>query len=112
MGDAYPELIQQQKLISKVIEEEETSFYRTLEHGIKRIEQLIEDSKKSKKKKLDGKAVFELYDTYGFPVDLTSLLAKENQMGIDLEGFNSHLQDQKNRSRNASAVHLFGIEEV
>lgn len=104
MGDAYPELIQQQKLISKVIEEEETSFYRTLEHGIKRIEQLIEDSKKSKIKKLEGKAVFELYDTYGFPVDLTSLLAKENQIDIDLDGFNIHLQDQKNRSRNASTV--------
>lgn len=104
MGSAYPELIQQQKLISKVIEEEEISFYRTLEHGIKRIEQLIEDSKKSNRKKLDGKAVFELYDTYGFPVDLTSLLAKENQIDIDLEGFNAHLQDQKNRSRNAGAI--------
>ncbi|MDA7762328.1 alanine--tRNA ligase [Crocinitomicaceae bacterium] len=104
MGDAYPELIKQQKLISKVIEEEEISFYRTLEHGIKRIEQLIEDSKKAKQQKLEGRAVFELYDTYGFPVDLTSLLAKENQMDIDLEGFNAHLQDQKNRSRNAGAI--------
>lgn len=95
MGDAYPELIQQQKLISKVIEEEEISFYRTLEHGIKRLEQIIEDSKKAEQQKLEGRAVFELYDTYGFPVDLTSLLAKENQMDIDLEGFNAHLQDQK-----------------
>ena len=104
MGDAYPELIQQQKLISKVIEEEEISFYRTLEHGIKRLEQIIEDSKKAEQQKLEGRAVFELYDTYGFPVDLTSLLAKENQMDIDLEGFNAHLQDQKNRSRNAGAI--------
>lgn len=104
MGDAYPELIQQQKLISKVIEEEEISFYRTLEHGIKRLEQIIEDSKKAKQQKLEGRAVFELYDTYGFPVDLTSLLAKENQMDIDLEGFNAHLQDQKNRSRNAGTI--------
>ena len=104
MGDAYPELIQQQKLISKVIEEEEISFYRTLEHGIKRLEQIIEDSKKAEQQKLEGRAVFELYDTYGFPVDLTSLLAKENEMDIDLEGFNAHLQDQKNRSRNAGAI--------
>ena len=104
MGDAYPELIQQQKLISKVIEEEEISFYRTLEHGIKRLEQIIEDSKKAEQQKLEGRAVFELYDTYGFPVDLTSLLAKENQMDIDLEGFNAHLQDQKNRSRNAGTI--------
>jgi len=104
MGDAYPELIQQQKLISKVIEEEEISFYRTLEHGIKRLEQIIEDSKKAEQQKLEGRAVFELYDTYGFPVDLTSLLAKENLMDIDLEGFNAHLQDQKNRSRNAGTI--------
>lgn len=104
MGDAYPELIQQQKLISKVIEEEEISFYRTLEHGIKRLEQIIEDSKKAEQQKLEGRAVFELYDTYGFPVDLTSLLAKENEMDIDLEGFNAHLQDQKNRSRNAGTI--------
>lgn len=104
MGDAYPELSQQEKIISKVIQEEEISFFRTLEQGIKRIEQLISDSKKTKITELDGKAVFELYDTYGFPLDLTSLIAKENQISIDTAGFKSHLEDQKNRSRSATLI--------
>ena len=104
MGDAYPEIEKQEKLISKVIQEEEISFFRTLEQGIKRIDQIIENSKSSQKRELEGKAVFELYDTYGFPVDLTSLIAKENDMSIDVDGFNKFLEKQKDRSRNASAI--------
>ena len=104
MGDAYPEIEKQEKLICKVIQEEEISFFRTLEQGIKRIDQIIENSKSNEKRELEGKAVFELYDTYGFPVDLTSLIAKENEMSIDVDGFNKFLEKQKDRSRNASAI--------
>ena len=104
MGDAYPEIEKQEKLICKVIQEEEISFFRTLEQGIKRIDQIIENSKSSQKRELEGKAVFDLYDTYGFPVDLTSLIAKENDMSIDVDGFNNFLEKQKDRSRNASAI--------
>ena len=104
MGDAYPELEKQEKIICQVVQEEEISFFRTLAQGIKRIEQLIQDAKNINKSELDGKAVFELYDTYGFPVDLTSLIAKENKIAIDLDGFNLHLESQKNRSRNASTI--------
>jgi alanyl-tRNA synthetase len=104
MGDAYPELKSQQKTICKVIQEEETSFFKTLEQGIKRIEQLIADLKSKGKLKIEGADVFELYDTYGFPIDLTSLIAKEHQMQIDSNGFKTALENQKNRSRNASII--------
>jgi len=102
MGDVYPELTKQKPLISRVIEEEELSFFRTLENGIKRIDQLIADSLKSGKTTIDGESVFELYDTYGFPLDLTSLIARENNLTIDKVGFDSELQEQKKRSRMAT----------
>lgn len=104
MGYTYPEIEKQEKLICKVIQEEEISFFRTLEQGIKRIDQIIENSKSNQKTELEGKSVFELYDTYGFPVDLTSLIAKENEMSIDIDGFNKYLERQKDRSRNASTI--------
>jgi alanyl-tRNA synthetase len=88
MGNPYQELINQRELIFKVIKEEEQSFFRTLELGIKRIDDLIAQLKSNNTHVISGEAVFELYDTYGFPVDLTSLIARENGLNIDEEGFN------------------------
>ena len=79
MGDAFPEIRQQQELIYKVIKEEETSFFRTLEQGLRRIDSVIATVKKANKNTIDGTVVFELYDTFGFPLDLTSLIARENR---------------------------------
>ena len=104
MAQAYPELIVQEQAIIKVITEEENSFYRTLAQGIKRINQLIIKCKSDGKEILDGKSVFELYDTYGFPLDLTSLIAREQKLAIDSKGFNLHLEEQKNRSRKATSL--------
>jgi alanyl-tRNA synthetase len=104
MGNPYQELINQKELIFKVIKEEEQSFFRTLELGIKRIDDLIAQLKSNNTYVISGEAVFELYDTYGFPVDLTSLIARENGLNIDEEGFNKELQIQKDRSRAATAV--------
>ena len=104
MGDPFQELIQQGELIQKVIREEEVSFFRTLEQGIRRIDSIIQNLKDSSHSLIDGIAVFELYDTYGFPVDLTSLIARENDLSIDEEGFNAELQKQKDRSRAATAI--------
>ena len=104
MGDTYTELKNQEKIICKVIKEEETSFFKTLEQVIKRIEQLITDVKSKGETIIEGTDVFELYDTYGFPLDLTSLIAKEHELQIDSNGFNTALENQKNRSRNASII--------
>ncbi|NBW60009.1 MAG: alanine--tRNA ligase, partial [Crocinitomicaceae bacterium] len=104
MGDPYTELIKQQDLISKVIREEENSFFRTLELGIRRMDLLMHECKSQNITVIAGNSVFELYDTYGFPVDLTSLIARENGLSIDEQGFNSELQIQKDRSRAATAV--------
>jgi alanyl-tRNA synthetase len=104
MGDPFIELITQRELIQKVIREEELSFFRTLEQGLKRIDHIITQTKKDGKEVIDGKEVFELYDTYGFPLDLTSLIARENEIGLDEEAFNQELQKQKDRSRAATAI--------
>lgn len=104
MGNSFHELVQQKELVEKVIREEEASFFRTLEQGLKRIDAIIEVTKKSMNEVIDGKEVFELYDTYGFPVDLTSLIARENELSIDEEAFNGELQKQKDRSRTATAI--------
>ena len=104
MGNPYQELINQKELIFKVIKEEEQSFFRTLELGIKRIDDLIAQLKSNNTHVVSGEAVFELYDTYGFPVDLTSLIARENGLSIDEDGFNKELQIQKDRSRAATAI--------
>jgi len=102
MGDAFPELVSQKELIYKVIKEEELSFFRTLEQGIRRIDALIQTTKQEGKQIISGTSVFELYDTFGFPVDLTSLIARENNLEIDEAGFNEELQAQKDRSRAAT----------
>lgn len=104
MGDAYPELIQQKTLIEKVIKEEEESFLRTLDTGIKLLDKQIADTKAKNSTVLDGVDAFTLYDTYGFPLDLTELILRENNMTVDEEGFKAEMQKQKERARNASAM--------
>jgi alanyl-tRNA synthetase len=104
LGHAFPELVSQKLLIEKVIKEEEISFFRTLEIGLKRIDQVCANTIKDKKQIVDGTIVFELYDTYGFPVDLTSLIARGYGLSIDEAGFQAELEKQKNRSREATAV--------
>ncbi|NDB36485.1 MAG: alanine--tRNA ligase, partial [Flavobacteriia bacterium] len=104
MGIAYGELITQEALIVKVIREEEISFFRTLEQGIKRMDILMENSKKAGNTKLQGASVFELYDTYGFPLDLIELMARENNFTVDEAGFHAELSQQKERSRAATGI--------
>lgn len=104
MGDPFVELINQRELVQKVIREEEVSFFRTLEQGLKRIDGIIQSTKSENKEIIDGIAIFELFDTYGFPVDLTSLIARENGLAIDEVAFDAELQKQKDRSRAATAV--------
>ncbi len=104
MGEAFPELHNQKILIEKVIREEEISFYKTLEVGLKRIDQVCIDTNAAGKQVIDGKVVFELYDTFGFPVDLTSLIARGYSLSIDETGFEKYLKEQKDRSRAATAV--------
>lgn len=104
MGDAYPELIAQKSLIEKVMQEEEESFLRTLETGIRLLDKKIEDSRVAGKNVLSGVDAFTLYDTYGFPLDLTELILRENNMTVDLNEFNVEMQKQKDRARNAAAI--------
>ena len=104
MGQAFPELISQKLLIEKVIKEEEVSFFRTLENGLKRIDQACIITSGKKEKAIDGKIAFELYDTYGFPIDLTALIARGYDLTIDEVGFQAELEKQKKRSREATAV--------
>lgn len=104
MGDAFPELRSQLSILENVIREEESSFFRTLEQGIKRIDMILEELTSKNEKIISGHAVFELYDTFGFPVDLTSLIARENGFSIDEIGFNTELEKQKSRSRAATSI--------
>lgn len=100
--NVFPELNQQLDFVTKVIKEEEEGFLRTLEKGLKRIDDIIHGQ--DKKNLIEGKLVFELFDTYGFPVDLTRLIASENQLTIDEAGFEQEMQQQKDRSRAATAI--------
>ncbi len=110
MGHQFPELKQQQTLIERVIEEEEASFLRTLATGINLLEREI--AKVGKGGVIAGKNAFELYDTFGFPIDLTELIAREQGVTIDLEGFEKELQAQKERSRNAAAQDIDDWQEL
>ncbi|WP_053827074.1 alanine--tRNA ligase [Lascolabacillus massiliensis] len=101
MGDAYPELEAQQGLIEKVMKEEEESFLRTLETGIKLLERNLPEKEGGV---LSGEVAFKLYDTFGFPLDLTELILREHGMTADVAGFNTEMQKQKDRARNAAAV--------
>ncbi len=104
MGDAYPELEQQRELIMRVIKEEEDAFLRTLENGIRMLDSAIDEAKKSGRSEISGKEAFVLYDTYGFPLDLTELILKENGMTLDHAEFDAEMAQQKARARNAAAV--------
>ncbi|MBQ0130434.1 MAG: alanine--tRNA ligase [bacterium] len=99
MEHNFPEIKTQQELVTKVIREEEASFLRTLAQGIKRFEGYCEQNKGQN---IDGKFAFELFDTYGFPIDLTNLMAQEKGLEVDMEGFKANLDEQKNRSRKAA----------
>ena len=104
MGEAYPELPAQRDLIMKVIKEEEEAFLRTLDKGIALLDDAIARANKEGKKEISGKEAFTLYDTYGFPLDLTELILKEKGMSLDHKGFEVEMQAQKDRARNAAAV--------
>ena len=104
MGDAYPELDSQKTLILKVIKEEEESFLRTLDTGIRLLDKAMTDTKAAGKTEISGTNAFELYDTFGFPLDLTELILKENNLTVDIKGFNAEMLKQKERARNAAAV--------
>ena len=104
MGGAYPELKAQQVLIGRVMQEEEESFLRTLSTGITMLEGVIAATKQEGKDTVDGTKAFTLFDTYGFPLDLTELICQENGMKVDEAGFNTEMQKQKERARNAAAV--------
>lgn len=102
LGKQFSELEKQQELISKVIKEEENAFLKTLETGIRMLQQITRDAQIKKNKEIDGKTAFELYDTYGFPPDLTDLILGEQGMNLNIDEFNAELQKQKERSRLAA----------
>ena len=104
MGDAFPELKAQQQLIAKVMKEEEDAFLRTLDKGISLLDKAMEQLRAEKKTELDGVQAFRLFDTYGFPLDLTELICRENGFTVNEEQFNGEMQKQKERARNAAAV--------
>ena len=104
MGDAFPELKAQQTLIARVMKEEEDSFLRTLDKGISLLDKAMEQLKAEGKTELDGEQAFRLFDTYGFPLDLTELICRENGFTVNEEQFNVEMQKQKERARNAAAV--------
>jgi alanyl-tRNA synthetase len=104
MGDAFPELKAQQQLISKVMKEEEDSFLRTLDKGISLLDKAMEQLKAEGKAELDGEQAFRLFDTYGFPLDLTELICRENGFTVNSLQFTEEMQKQKERARNAAAV--------
>ncbi len=104
MGDAFPELRAQQQLIGRVIKEEEDSFLRTLDKGITLLDKAMDEMKSKGEKELDGVQAFRLFDTYGFPLDLTELICRENGFSVNEAQFGTEMQKQKERARNAAAV--------
>ena len=104
MGEAFPELAAQKDIIMKVMKEEEDSFLRTLEKGISLLTNVMEQTKAEGKNVIAGDKAFNLFDTYGFPLDLTELICRENGMSVDEAGFDAEMQKQKERARNAASV--------
>ncbi|MGV8096755.1 MAG: alanine--tRNA ligase [Mangrovibacterium sp.] len=104
MGDAFPELVAQQTLIEKVMKEEEESFLHTLETGIRLLDDVITKARKENQPEISGSSAFELYDTYGFPLDLTELILRENRMTVNKTEFDAEMEKQKSRSRHAAAL--------
>lgn len=104
MGEAYPEIKSQRELIMKVIKEEEDAFLRTLDNGIRLLDGAMAAARAAGRTEISGKEAFTLYDTYGFPLDLTELILKENGMTLDHKEFDSEMQAQKERARNAAAT--------
>jgi alanyl-tRNA synthetase len=104
MGGQYPELLSGKDQIAKIIHEEETAFLKTLGKGLKMIERMITDLRNEHKDVLPGKVAFEMYDTFGFPVDLTQLILRENDMNLDMKGFEAEMKSQKERSREDATV--------
>ena len=102
--NVFPELFQQSDFVLKVIKEEEEAFLRTLDKGLKKIDEIITDVSSSPSPTINGKAAFELYDTFGFPIDLTRLIAREHNLEIDESAFESEMKQQKDRSRAAGAT--------
>ena len=112
MGPSYPELTAAKDLIVKVIKEEEEAFLRTLDKGIGMLEGHIQEARKQGKTSISGKDAFVLYDTFGFPLDLTELILRENGMTVDIEEFNAEMEQQKNRARGAAAKEAADWVEV
>ena len=106
MGEAFPEIAAQKELIMKVMKEEEDSFLRTLANGIKLLSDVMDEVKAAGKSVIPGEEAFKLFDTYGFPLDLTELICRENNMTVDEEGFNQEMLKQKERARNAAQVEM------
>jgi alanyl-tRNA synthetase len=112
MGGAFPELNKQRDLVTKVIREEEDSFLRTLETGIRMLENIMEVARKKNVTEISGTVAFELYDTYGFPLDLTELILREESFTVNREDFEKAMEEQKNRSRNATQLETGDWTEV
>ena len=106
MGEAFPEIAAQQKLVMKVMQEEENSFLRTLENGIRLLQNVIDQTKAEGKTEVAGDKAFNLFDTFGFPLDLTELICREQGLSVDEKGFDVCMQAQKNRARNAAEVKM------
>lgn len=103
MGSFFPEIVKQEKLVTEVIKEEENSFLKTIEHGLVRLDAIIQATLKNNEKNLPGEQVFELYDTFGFPADLSRIIAEEKGLSIDEAGFEEEMNKQKQRSKQSSA---------
>ncbi|UZX27115.1 alanine--tRNA ligase [Riemerella anatipestifer] len=107
MGAFFPEIEKQEKLVTEVIKEEENSFLKTIEHGLVRLENIIQETLKKGEKTLPGAEVFELYDTYGFPADLSRIIAKEKGLTVDEKDFDEEMEKQKQRSKKSSAQKVY-----
>jgi len=103
MGEFFPEIVKQEKLVTEVIKEEENSFLKTIEHGLVRLDSIIDQTIRNGEKTLPGNEVFELYDTYGFPADLSRIIAEEKHLTVDEKGFDEEMEKQKQRSKKSSA---------